>query len=97
MEYPLKLRIAKIENFGKRIVLDDDSACWVYYPDSIKSIKWLPNDDVILRLKKDMDSWTDRTHTIFPYNTIIEHVKTCKMVGQRGKLNPEFFHHPFND
>ncbi|MCY4226014.1 MAG: hypothetical protein OXF06_14435 [Bacteroidetes bacterium] len=94
MDYPLKIRIAKIENFGKRITLEDDSAWWVYYPDSVKSIKWSPNDDVILRLKKDMDSWTVKTDTIFPYNTIIEHVKTGKMVGAELETEPRIFSPP---
>ncbi|MCY3999717.1 MAG: hypothetical protein OXF84_02765 [Bacteroidetes bacterium] len=92
--YPLKLSITKVENFGKRITLDDDSAWWVYYPDSVKSIKWSPEDNVILRIKDEMDSWTVRTDTIFPYNTIIEHVKTGKMVGAERETEPRPFSPP---
>ncbi|MCY3999715.1 MAG: hypothetical protein OXF84_02755 [Bacteroidetes bacterium] len=91
MDYPLEIRISKIENFGKRITLEDDSAWWVYFPDSIKSIKWSSGDEVILRYKEDMDSWTVLTNTIFPYFTIIEHIKTGKMVGAKRETTPRIF------
>ncbi len=91
MEFPLKIRIAKIENFGKRITLEDDSAWWVYFPDSIKSINWSSGDEVILRHKEEMDFWTVKTDTIFPYFTIIEHVKSGKMVGAKRETSPRIF------
>ena len=88
MEYPLKLRILINEVFGKRITLDDDSVWWVYYPDSVKSMHWLPNDEVILRRKKDMDSWTVLTEAFSPYDTIIEHVESGNMVGADRETDP---------
>ena len=49
---------------------------------------WLPNDKVILRLKKDMDSWTVFTNAFPPYDTIIEHVESGNMVGADRETDP---------
>jgi len=88
MEYPLKLRILNNEVFGKKITLNDDSVWWVYYPDSVKSMHWLPNDEVVLRRKKDMESWTVKTNAFPPYDTIMEHLKSGKMVGADRETYP---------
>ena len=79
----MKLRIKKIENLGRKIILSDNSEWWVYYPDSVKSILWLPFNEVIVRPKADMDSWKVLTNTFYPYTTIIEHVDSGKMVGAK--------------
>ena len=77
----MELRIAKVENVGKKLILDDKSEWEIIYFDSLKSMKWLPSQVVIVREKKDMDSWTVYTNTVYPYTTIIEHVDSGKMVG----------------
>ncbi len=79
----MQLRISKVENYGKKLILDDKSEWDVIYFDSLKSVEWLPTQKVILREKKDMDSWAIYTNTVYPYTTIIEHVDSGKMVGAK--------------
>ena len=58
MNAAVPIRISKVENFGRKIILDDKTEWWVYCLDSFKSRIWLPTDEVIVRRNEDMDSWT---------------------------------------
>ncbi|MCY4001124.1 MAG: hypothetical protein OXF84_10010 [Bacteroidetes bacterium] len=77
----MELQIVKIENYGKKITLSDRSVWEVFYPDLPKLLEWSPTHKVIVRDREDMESWTIRTRTIFPYTTIMEHVGSGRMIG----------------
>ncbi|MCY4233405.1 MAG: hypothetical protein OXE59_06670 [Bacteroidetes bacterium] len=89
----MELRISKVENLGKKLILDDMSEWEIIYFDSLKSMKWLPTHKVIVREKKDMDSWKVYTNTVYPYTTIIEHVDSGKMVGAMRVNSDESLYH----
>ena len=75
--------IKRVENFGKKIILDNDTEWEIYFIDSIKSLLWLPHSKVTVRDRNEIDSWKVLTNTIYPYTTIIEHVSSGKMVGAK--------------
>lgn len=75
--------ITKVENLGRKITLNDHSEWEVYYLDAIKSSLWLPTSRVVVRPKRELDSWKVLTNAIYPYTTIIEHINSGKMVGAK--------------
>jgi len=48
-------------------------------------------DKVIVREKKDMDSWTVYTNTVYPYTTIIEMLTLAKWLVRRELISPILF------
>ncbi len=76
-------QIKRIENLGRKIILDNDTEWEIYFLDSIKSSLWLPYSKVTVRSKNEIDSWKVLTNAIYPYTTIIEHVDSGKMVGAK--------------
>lgn len=79
----MELQIVKIENYGKKITLSDQSVWEVFYPDSPKSKRWLPTHTVIMTPRDEMNPYKIRTKTIFPYTTIMENVDSDNMVGAK--------------
>jgi len=77
----MELQIVKIENFGKKITLSDQSVWEVYYPDLPKLLEWSPAHTVIVRNRDDMEPWKIYTQTIFPYTTIMENIDSDNMIG----------------
>ena len=77
----MELQIVKIENFGKKITLSDQSVWEVYYPDLPKLLEWSPAHTVIVRDRDDMEPRTVFTQTIFPYTTIMENIDSDNMIG----------------
>ncbi|MXW32872.1 MAG: hypothetical protein F4100_02970 [Rhodothermaceae bacterium] len=83
MNAAVPIRISKVENLGRKIILDDKTEWWINYLDSLKSRVWLLTDEVIVRRKADMDSWKVLTNAFYPFTTIIEHIDSGKMVGAK--------------
>ena len=75
--------IKRVENLGRKIILDNDTEWEIYFLDSMKSSLWLPSSKVTVRSKNEIDSWKVLTNAIYPYTTIIEHVDSGKMVGAK--------------
>ncbi len=79
----MELQILKIEEYGKKITLSDQSIWAVFYHDLPKLLDWAPTHKVIVRDRDDMEPRNIYTRTIFPYTTIIEHVDSGDMIGAK--------------
>lgn len=67
----LPARIAKVENRGKTIMLDDGSEWEIFFFDSIISLLWLPSTEVVKR---------SELGNPYPYTTVLERVDSGQKV-----------------
>ncbi len=75
------VRIAKIEDTGRKIILDDNSE-WEVYLDDIPTLnKWFPPNWVIVWRRDQLDPWKWGTQALYPYVTIIEYLDSGRKVG----------------
>lgn len=77
------VRITKIENFGRKITLSDNSEWEVFFLDTVKSSRWIPHNMVVMRKKEYTDIWSELASAPYPYTTILEYVDSGRTVSAK--------------